>query len=48
MHKMTQMGPVFNTEGEDMIKRTVTSEESWGPAVSTIMEALQLNSNQKV
>jgi hypothetical protein len=45
MHKMTQMGLVFKTEGEDMFNRTVDSD---GPSLSTILEALRFDSNQKV
>jgi len=40
MHKMTQMGLAFKTNGEDMLNRTVTSD---GPSLP-----LWFNSNQKV
>ena len=45
MHKMTQMGLAFKTEGEDMLNRTVTS---YDPSVSIVLKALQFDSNQKV
>jgi hypothetical protein len=38
-------GTVFKTKGEDMLNRFVTSD---GPSLSTIMEALQFNYNNKV
>jgi len=45
MHKITQMGLAFKTEGEDTLNRTVTSD---GPSLSTIREALQFKCNQNV
>jgi hypothetical protein len=45
MHKITQMGLAFKTEGEDMLNRIVTSD---GSSLSSTMEALQFDPNQKV
>jgi hypothetical protein len=45
MHKIIQMGFAFKSEGEDRPNSTVDSD---GPSLSTVLEALRFNSNQKV